>query len=108
MELQIIELLKNYIKIFVNNFLVVEKRYKKGQKLGTEDSEIWATAILEEYIVKSFVVDDERFKQNKHFGKDYLKAFRWIELAAKNKDAAAQFNFILSLNSQPYRLAEKP
>jgi hypothetical protein len=32
----------------------------------------WATAILHEYIIKGFVMDDERLKQVRHFGKDYF------------------------------------
>ncbi|GBD96101.1 hypothetical protein BMS3Abin06_00984 [bacterium BMS3Abin06] len=32
----------------------------------------WATEILHEYIIKGFVMDDERLKQIKHFGKDYF------------------------------------
>jgi len=33
---------------------------------------IWATKILEEYIIKSFVLDDEQLKQgNQVFGRDY-------------------------------------
>ena len=32
----------------------------------------WASAILEEYIIKGFAIDDERLKQIKHFGKDYF------------------------------------
>lgn len=32
----------------------------------------WATEILHEYIIKGFVMDDERLKQSKHFGKDYF------------------------------------
>ena len=33
---------------------------------------IWATQTLREFIVKGFVMDDERLKQGKHFGKDYF------------------------------------
>ena len=33
---------------------------------------IWATKTLKEFIVKGFVLDDERLKQGKHFGKDYF------------------------------------
>ena len=33
---------------------------------------IWATSVLKDMIVKGFVLDDERFKQGKHFGKDYF------------------------------------
>ena len=33
---------------------------------------IWATSVLKEMIIKGFVLDDERLKQCKHFGKDYF------------------------------------
>ena len=33
---------------------------------------IWATKTLREYIIKGFVLDDERLKQGKRFGKDYF------------------------------------
>jgi hypothetical protein len=33
---------------------------------------IWATKTLKEFIVKGFVLDDERLKQGKRFGKDYF------------------------------------
>jgi hypothetical protein len=33
---------------------------------------IWATKTLKEYIIKGFVLDDERLKQGKQFGKDYF------------------------------------
>jgi hypothetical protein len=33
---------------------------------------IWATKILKEFIIKGFVLDDERLKQGKRFGKDYF------------------------------------
>lgn len=33
---------------------------------------IWATNTLQEYVVKGFVMDDERLKSGKHFGKDYF------------------------------------
>ena len=33
---------------------------------------IWATKILNDYIRKGFVLDDERLKQGKHFGQDYF------------------------------------
>lgn len=34
---------------------------------------IWATGTLKEYIIKGFVMDDDRLKNGKHFGKDYFK-----------------------------------
>jgi hypothetical protein len=33
---------------------------------------IWATQALREYIIKGFVMDDERLKQGKKFGRDYF------------------------------------
>lgn len=33
---------------------------------------IWATRTLREFIIKGFVLDDERLKQGKRFGKDYF------------------------------------
>lgn len=33
---------------------------------------IWATKILKEFIIKGFVLDDERLKQGQLFGKDYF------------------------------------
>jgi hypothetical protein len=33
---------------------------------------IWATKTLREFIMKGFVLDDERLKQGKRFGKDYF------------------------------------
>lgn len=33
---------------------------------------IWATRTLKEFIIKGFVLDDERLKQGRHFGKDYF------------------------------------
>lgn len=34
---------------------------------------IWATKLLREFIIKGFVLDDERLKQGKRFGKDYFE-----------------------------------
>lgn len=33
---------------------------------------IWATATLKEFIIKGFILDDERLKQGKAFGQDYF------------------------------------
>ncbi len=34
---------------------------------------IWATQALKEFIIKGFILDDERMKQGKNFGKDYFE-----------------------------------
>ncbi|MBN1927897.1 MAG: virulence RhuM family protein [Prolixibacteraceae bacterium] len=33
---------------------------------------IWVTKVLKEFITKGFVLDDERLKQGKQFGKEYI------------------------------------
>jgi hypothetical protein len=47
----------------------------------------WATEILHEYIIKGFVMDDERLKQIRHFGQDYfdelLERIREIRLSER-------------------------
>lgn len=34
---------------------------------------IWATQLLREYLLKGFVMDDERLKNGRYFGKDYFR-----------------------------------
>lgn len=34
---------------------------------------IWATNTLKEYIIKGFIMDDDRLKNGRYFGKDYFK-----------------------------------
>jgi hypothetical protein len=47
----------------------------------------WATATLREYLIKGFVLDDERLAQGTHFGKDYfdelLERIREIRLSER-------------------------
>lgn len=47
----------------------------------------WATELLHDYIVKGFIMDDERLKQVQHFGKDYfnemLERIREIRLSER-------------------------
>ncbi len=34
---------------------------------------IWATNVLKEFLIKGFVLDDERLKQGKRFDRDYFE-----------------------------------
>lgn len=46
-----------------------------GYRVNSEQAtqfRIWATKTLKEFITKGFVLDDERLKQGKSFGKDYF------------------------------------
>lgn len=47
--------------------------YRINSKKATQ-FRIWATSVLKEYMIKGFVMDDERLKQGQTaFGKDYFK-----------------------------------
>ena len=50
---------------------IIAVGYRVNSKQATQ-FRIWATATLKEFIVKGFVLDDERLKLNKRFGKDYF------------------------------------
>lgn len=53
--------------------VVIAVGYRVNSKRAT-DFRIWATAILRDFIIKGFAIDDERLKQGKKlFGVDYIK-----------------------------------
>lgn len=58
---------------FYNLDVIISVGYRVKSARGTQ-FRIWATKTLREYIVKGFVLDDNRLKQgNATFGKDYFK-----------------------------------
>jgi len=56
---------------FYNLDGIIAVGYRVNSKEATA-FRIWATNTLREYIIKGFVLDDERLKQGKKFGKDYF------------------------------------
>jgi hypothetical protein len=62
---------KTYQTRFYNLDAIIAVGYRVNSLQATQ-FRIWATAILKEYMVKGFVLDDERLKQGKTFGKDYF------------------------------------
>ncbi len=50
---------------------IIAVGYRVNSKQATQ-FRIWATNTLKEFIIKGFVLDDERLKLNKRFGKDYF------------------------------------
>ena len=56
---------------FYNLDAVIAVGYRVNSKQATQ-FRIWATQTLKEFIIKGFVLDDERLKQGKRFGKDYF------------------------------------
>ncbi len=59
-------------KEFYSLDAIIAVGYRVNSKRATK-FRIWATKVLQEFIVKGFVMDDERLKQVKHFGKDYFE-----------------------------------
>ena len=58
---------------FYNLDAIIAVGYRVNSKRAT-NFRIWATKTLREYIIKGFVLDDDRLKQGeKAFGKDYFK-----------------------------------
>jgi hypothetical protein len=62
---------KKYITNFYNLDAIISVGYRVNSRQATQ-FRIWATKTLKEFIVKGFVLDDERLKQGHHFGKDYF------------------------------------
>ncbi|MGC9261465.1 MAG: virulence RhuM family protein [Phycisphaerae bacterium] len=56
---------------FYNLDATISVGYRVNSAQATQ-FRIWATGTLREFIVKGFVLDDERLKLNKRFGKDYF------------------------------------
>lgn len=61
---------KKYKTTFYNLDTIIAVGYRVNSSKATK-FRIWATKVLKEFITKGFVLDDERLKQGKHFGKDY-------------------------------------
>lgn len=56
---------------FYNLDAIIAVGYRVNSYQATQ-FRIWATKTLREFIIKGFVLDDERLKQGKRFGKDYF------------------------------------
>jgi hypothetical protein len=56
---------------YFNLDAIIAVGYRVNSRQATQ-FRIWATNTLREFIVKGFVLDDERLKQGKRFGKDYF------------------------------------
>lgn len=63
---------KNYLTAFYNLDAIIAVGYRVNSYQATQ-FRIWATKTLKEFIIKGFVLDDDRLKNGTHFGKDYFK-----------------------------------
>lgn len=57
---------------FYNLDLILSVWYRVNSLKATQ-FRIWATSTLKEYIIKGFMIDDDRMKNGKYFWKDYFK-----------------------------------
>ena len=62
---------KNYLTTYYRLEAILAVGYRVNSAQATQ-FRIWATNTLKEFIIKGFVLDDERLKQGKRFGKDYF------------------------------------
>jgi hypothetical protein len=69
---------------------------------------IWATNTLKEFITKGFVLDDERLKQGRHFGKDYFDELleRIREIRASERRFYQKITDIYALSADYTKEAE--
>ena len=64
---------KHYLTQFYNQDAIISVGYRVNSRKAT-NFRIWATGVLKEYMIKGFILDDERLKQGKQaFGKDYFR-----------------------------------
>lgn len=74
---------KSYSTNHYNLDAVISVGYRINSEKATK-FRIWATKTLKEFIIKGFIIDDERLKKGKQFGKDYFD-----ELLQKIKEIRA-------------------
>ena len=63
---------KNYNTQFYNLDAIISVGYRVNSKRATQFRQ-WATAVLREFVIKGFVMDDERLKNGQYFEKDYFR-----------------------------------
>ncbi|PCK05870.1 MAG: cell filamentation protein Fic [Alteromonadaceae bacterium] len=63
---------KTYQTQYYNLDAVISVGYRVSSVQATQ-FRIWATALIKEYILKGFAMDDERLKNGRFFGKDYFR-----------------------------------
>lgn len=63
---------KKYQVKYFNLDAIISVGYRVNSRQATK-FRMWATQTLKEYIIKGFVMDDERLKNGRFFGKDYFR-----------------------------------
>ena len=63
---------KKYKTKYYNLDAIISVGYRVNSTQATR-FRIWATERLKEYMLKGFILDDERLKNGRYFGKDYFR-----------------------------------
>ena len=103
---------KKYQTQYYNLDAVISVGYRVNSAQATQ-FRIWATALIKEYIIKGFAMDDERLKNGRYFGKDYfrelLERVRSIR-ASERRNTFTMESFAESVNKflafNEYRILE--
>ncbi|WP_255259764.1 RhuM family protein [Lentibacillus sp. CBA3610] len=62
---------KSYKTKHYNHEMIIAIGYRVRSHRGTQFRQ-WATERLNEYLVKGFTMDDDRLKEMRNFGEDYV------------------------------------
>lgn len=91
---------KNYKTKFYNLDAIISVGYRINSEKATQ-FRIWATKTLREFIVKGFILDDERLKNGQYFGKDYFDELleRIREIRASERRFYQKITDIYSLSA---------
>ncbi|MBR1777292.1 MAG: virulence RhuM family protein [Alphaproteobacteria bacterium] len=63
---------KTYTTTFYNLDMIISVGYRVNSAKATR-FRIWATERLRDFIIKGFILDDDRLKNGRYFGKDYFQ-----------------------------------
>lgn len=85
---------------YYNLDMIIAVGYRVNSKKATA-FRIWATGILKEFMIKGFVLDDERLKNGQIFGKDYFRELleRIRDIRASEKRLYQQLKDIYALSA---------
>ena len=91
---------KRYSTKFYNLDAIISVGYRVNSQKATQ-FRIWATKTLREFVIKGFVVDDERLTNGQHFGQDYFDELleRIREIRASERRFYQRITDIYSLSA---------
>lgn len=96
---------KNYRTLFYNLDMILSIGYRVRSHRGTQFRK-WATERLREYLIKGFVLDDERLREGRSIGADYfdelLERIRDIRASEKRFYAKIRDIYALAIDYDPH------